>query len=346
MWALSLRLGLRPGEAAAIHWADVDLRRWRAQRPTTVQSDHRGAVSVVDKLKVESARRTLELPDDLASWLRDHRATRTVVGIDRDGLVFSRPDGQPLHPSPPPCRARGRCVRAPCRCAGGPTNQLRHSCVPLLIDQGAPIERVADLLGHNSTRMVDATYRHRLRPTVDVARTVDWSRTSGRFTAMSDVEEFEEWELLLHESEAEHRHDNLTTVRYEVRAHWPVCMASPRQAVGLAPTTERNSCFGSTACSVTTPAVTRGSKWSAGVLEHPRAPRRARGVRGVPRLPRGARGARARPDRRATGANTSRAVHVAGSRRRGGCTELRPAGGAARRLRTPAPTGRLRSAHP
>ena len=40
----------------------------------TVQTDQHGTVAVVDRLKVESARRTLELPDDITAWFRAYRA--------------------------------------------------------------------------------------------------------------------------------------------------------------------------------------------------------------------------------------------------------------------------------
>jgi integrase len=38
-----------------------------------------------------------------------------------------------------------------------------------------PIERIADLLGHTTTRMAEQTYRHRIRPVIDVAARHDWT---------------------------------------------------------------------------------------------------------------------------------------------------------------------------
>ncbi|MFT4616859.1 MAG: integrase, partial [Halioglobus sp.] len=54
-------------------------------------------------------------------------------------------------------------------------NELRHSCASLLSDEGVPNELIADLLGHTTTRMVDQTYRHRLRPVVSVAANATWA---------------------------------------------------------------------------------------------------------------------------------------------------------------------------
>ncbi|MDA8316364.1 MAG: tyrosine-type recombinase/integrase, partial [Actinomycetota bacterium] len=45
--------------------------------------------------------------------------------------------------------------------------ELRHSAASLLSDAGVPIETLADLLGHTSTQMLEAVYRHRVRKVVD-----------------------------------------------------------------------------------------------------------------------------------------------------------------------------------
>jgi integrase len=49
---------------------------------------------------------------------------------------------------------------------------MRHTCVSLLSDAGVSPERIADLLGHTSPRMVLSVYRHAVGPTVDTAATV------------------------------------------------------------------------------------------------------------------------------------------------------------------------------
>lgn len=175
LWALSLRLGLRPGEAAGLDWEDVDLTNGTINVRRTLQTDERGAVSAVDRLKVESSRRTLGIPSDLAPWLRQHRANQPVVALSGSG---------PLFPGVDPSKARKQ-LAAICGRAGVPhirPNELRHSCASLLIDSGARIEEVADLLGHTSTRMLDSTYRHRLRPVVDIASAPehDWTKAEAR----------------------------------------------------------------------------------------------------------------------------------------------------------------------
>ena len=49
--------------------------------------------------------------------------------------------------------------------------ELRHSTVSLLSAPGVPLEQVADVTGHATTRMTGDVYRHSVRPAVAAART-------------------------------------------------------------------------------------------------------------------------------------------------------------------------------
>jgi integrase len=176
MFALSLRLGLRPGEAAALTWADVDGNALHVRRGLRMVK--RRPV-VVDDLKTAGSERSIELPADVAAWIDEHRRSMfgDVIPLRLDGvLMFPTAARRPWQPS----NSR-RLLAAICERAGIPAvrpNELRHSCASLLSDLGVPNEAIADLLGHTTTRMVEATYRHRLRPVVDVAARADW--TAGR----------------------------------------------------------------------------------------------------------------------------------------------------------------------
>jgi len=74
LFGLSLRLGLRPGEAAALQWRDIDIEKGVLSVNRSRQLDGRGRPVIVDDLKVESARRTLGMPSDVR-W--------PVVPVDR-----------------------------------------------------------------------------------------------------------------------------------------------------------------------------------------------------------------------------------------------------------------------
>jgi integrase len=173
-FGLSLLVGLRPGEAAALHWSDIADGVLSVNR--SLQLDARGRPDIVDDLKVESARRSIEMPPEAVEWLHEHAtdSRRPMMTLPAgESLVFAAANGAPFSPTTSRADLAAACERAGVRKTL--PNELRHSCASLLIDQGVAIERVADLLGHNSTRMVDMVYRHRVRPTIDAALAPEWT---------------------------------------------------------------------------------------------------------------------------------------------------------------------------
>lgn len=155
MFMLSGRVGLRPGEASAVCVDALDLE---GDPPTVavvrgVQIQH-GHPVLVDDLKTVGARRTLAMPPDVVEALRDH-----LAGHQGDGLLFAASDGGPLWPT----TVRAELAEA-CRTVGiepVTPNELRHTAATIMANAGLPPHHVADILGHRSTRMVDAVYRHR-----------------------------------------------------------------------------------------------------------------------------------------------------------------------------------------
>jgi integrase len=177
MLALSLRLGLRPGEAAALYWSDVT--RGVVNISRGLRRDGNRPV-IVDEVKTEGSRRTIELPADVVDWFVEHRRQQLEerIAAERwadERLVFATSVGTVVEP-----RNSRRQLAAICASLGETfplvkPNELRHSCASLLSDEGVPLELIADLLGHASTDMLDRTYRHRLRPVVDVAARATWA---------------------------------------------------------------------------------------------------------------------------------------------------------------------------
>jgi len=82
-----------------------------------------------------------------------------------NGLVFTTEVGTPFDPS-----NLRRATRRLTAKAGVPSlspNEMgRHSAASLLYDAGVPLDVIADLLGHTSTRRLEQHYRHRVRPSM------------------------------------------------------------------------------------------------------------------------------------------------------------------------------------
>jgi integrase len=164
MVVVGLMLGLRPGELRGLTWADIDLRSGTLRVSGVEKGGRR-----VDDVKVghERAKRTLVMPAPVAESLRAHRRQweleRAVAERwENDDFVFTTTVGTALD--------RNNVVRALrrlCRKAGlgddWTTYELRHTAASLLYDAGVPKERIAEILGHADTRMLDQVYRHPLR---------------------------------------------------------------------------------------------------------------------------------------------------------------------------------------
>jgi integrase len=79
--------------------------------------------------------------------------------------VWTNSVGSPTDPS----RTRHafiRTARAAHLDASWTPNSLRHTTASILSDAGAPLEDIADQLGHKDTRMAALHYRHRIQPTI------------------------------------------------------------------------------------------------------------------------------------------------------------------------------------
>jgi len=176
MWHCQLRLCLRPGEVAALTWGSIDGNRITISR--AARRTETGAVYISDELKTTGARRTITAPSDVIKLLEHRRSTTGRSGAA--DLVFATANGRVIDPAwnrralAVHCTEHGVYItdehghRAPI------PNELRHTGLSLLADQGAPNELLAQLAGHRSTRMVDEVYGHRIRPSVDTAINFDW----------------------------------------------------------------------------------------------------------------------------------------------------------------------------
>ena len=189
MFATQVLLALRPGEVAALYWSDIDFEAGTVNITRGRLTDDRGHSSVKDELKTRRAKRTLEAPQVLLEMLKAHQYWQKVERIAapqwvNEELVFTSTVGSVIEP----VAARRHLARL-CKDLDvwvetdeGKRSplpyELRHTGTSLYSDAGVAQEEIADLMGLASTRMIEARYRHRLRPTVSVARDAQIGRNS------------------------------------------------------------------------------------------------------------------------------------------------------------------------
>ncbi len=166
-----LTMGLRPGETMGLTWDCVDLDAGEIHVRQSLKREPDGLR--LGALKTPKSRRSLRMPKLTGESLNRHRLAqirqRLAVGLGRetDGLVFTTEIGTPVDPS----NLRREMSRITERAGLGhwTPKELRHSAVSLLSASGVPLEEIADVTGHDSTRMTGTVYRHLLSPVVDSA---------------------------------------------------------------------------------------------------------------------------------------------------------------------------------
>ena len=158
---LCLMTGIRTEEARALRWDHVNLDAasiavWRSVR-------------LGGDTKTSKSRRTLGLPQAAVEALREHRVRQDEEKLaagelwrDHD-LVFTTTVGTELDAA----NVR-RYFRGICKAAGigddWTPRELRTSFVSLLSASGVPVEEIARLAGHSSSRTTEVVYRKELRP--------------------------------------------------------------------------------------------------------------------------------------------------------------------------------------
>ena len=169
---LCLLTGIRAEEARALTWGHVDLDGDPAAVPAV--PPHVAvwrSVRAHGDTKTENSKRTLRLPERAATALREHMARqaeqRLLAGDlwQEHDLVFSSSVGTPLDAT----NVR-RTFKKITTAAGLGDNwkplELRTSFVSLMSDSGVPVEEIARLVGHTSTRTTEVVYRRELRPVI------------------------------------------------------------------------------------------------------------------------------------------------------------------------------------
>ena len=161
-WAPFLHLlvgtGLRPSEALALRWRDVDLAAGTLTVRRSVQWDKEKKQHVYNEPKTRSSRRTIPLPYGLTRILAEHM--ESAAGNGPGDLVFTTRSGKPgghrtivQEAFKPALRRAGldEAIRL---------YDLRHTHATLLLLVGVHPKVVSERLGHASVAITLDVYSH------------------------------------------------------------------------------------------------------------------------------------------------------------------------------------------
>lgn len=170
-WVLAIATGLRQGEALGLRWRDVRLAAPAAVTVRKPQSRISGEWVYKDP-KSRKSRRSVPLPKVAADALRAHRERQAVADIS--GLVFTRPNGEPVHSRDDWQDWQDLLADAGLR--GYRVHDCRHAYATEQLEAGEDPRVVQDLMGWSTAAMAEI-YTH-VRPVMH-ARVVE--RLDRRF---------------------------------------------------------------------------------------------------------------------------------------------------------------------
>lgn len=163
LFSLLITTGLRPGEALALKWNDIDFLngKLRIQRTLT----RNGGSWVLLDPKTAKSKRTIPLPTSVVYELKAHRRKQAeqiliTQGYNNQDFIFAGTIGEPLneanivkrHFKPLLAKAGlSRSIRL---------YDLRHTCATLLLAAGEHPKIVSERLGHSSITMTLDIYSH------------------------------------------------------------------------------------------------------------------------------------------------------------------------------------------
>jgi integrase len=166
---LCLVTGIRTEEARALRWEHIDFGDPDGQPPVPASAAVWRSVRAHGDTKTEKSRRTLGLPEMAAGALRAHNKRQTAERLaaaaewgDHD-LVFCTRTGSALDAANVRREFRAICKAARIGEHWTP-RELRHSFVSLMSHSGVPVEEIARIAGHSSSRTTEVVYRRELRP--------------------------------------------------------------------------------------------------------------------------------------------------------------------------------------
>lgn len=168
LWDLLLATGLRPQEAFALKWEDLEDGWLRVRRVIAISREDGTKWEVDEEMKTRSSRRRIKLPERTLSALRSHQARQAREMLEagpryqRHGFVFTRSprSGDFLYHE-----IARNAFKDALKAAGLPAEDirlydLRHTHISQLIMAGAGLKQVPARAGHSSITVTADVYSH------------------------------------------------------------------------------------------------------------------------------------------------------------------------------------------
>jgi integrase len=162
LYVLAVYLGLRRGELLGLRWSNVDLDQAFLVVTHTLQRVD-GELRFQPP-KTRTSRRTVPLPGPCVEALRAHKTSQAAERLAagprwcEEGMVFSTGIGTPIEPD-----NLSRSWYKVRTVLGEPAprfHDLRHTCVSLLLAEGAPPHVVQQIVGHSAIDVTMTIYAH------------------------------------------------------------------------------------------------------------------------------------------------------------------------------------------
>lgn len=162
----ALLVGVRNEELRAVTWDHVDLDGTPDVAPPVPPSIRVWrSVRAGGDTKTRLSRRTTGLPSQCVETLEKHRAQMVANGLDvEDGLVFCTSTGTALDSANVRRSFRALCKEAGLDSSEWTPREMRHSFVSVMSEACVPLEAIARVVGHSSTKVTELVYRKQLRP--------------------------------------------------------------------------------------------------------------------------------------------------------------------------------------